>query len=248
MPTNDLSRFTDSVARRMAGQPEPERDNIPYDGTDPNYLRALEQERAAQYADDEDAEDLEDEPAMSLEQFTDQAARGWQPPDDQDVDEGEDDEPEEEAVPGLPARVDEWWASLDTVEKEHVRGGTAEQAAAAHALWLARTPAASGDQSQDVTAYEAEGPMPQTGAQFVDWAHANAAEIRERFGMSVDEYLAAMAGAGAQEWQRIARESGVGRDAKPTYGQLGPRSQMELLRADLDRSFDRMEREGRHIE
>lgn len=242
MSERDLERF---ITSKMRGDSAPLESPI-IDNSDPRYLRALEQERRAQLAadvGDEDDEEFEAEPELSLEDFTLGAslAMGFAAVTDEEIAEAQPLEGED--VAGPPA-VDQWWASLSEADQERVREGTADEAQRNYAAWAAMSSGQAAERGEDVPGE----PMPQTGAQFVAWAEAHADEIRAEFDMSVDEYVASMARASAPEWRRIANASGIPFEAKPSYSQLGRRGQTELLRADLADSFERMKAQGRHIE
>jgi hypothetical protein len=254
---DDLERFTNSVARQLRGEPAPERDNIG-DRTDDAYLAALQRERAYDADDDGEDDGLEEEqrPSSLDEELRALAAgavaRWTAAPDNAD-----DDEALEEAETGSDAdwqpALDAWAAALTAADRERIDAGGPEAAQASFATFVEQQAAReqfermrSGAPDTEAEAEGGDEPMPATGAEFVDWAHQNASRIRAEFGMSVPQYLAAMAGANEAEWAEVVRESGVGRDAKPGYMQIGPRSQMELIKADLERDMERTRERGGH--
>jgi hypothetical protein len=228
----------------MAGQPEPERDNIKFDDGTAVYRQALlDEQRAAVEVDDEEPEE-DDE--LSLADFALGAslAMGFGQTTAEEIAEARPLEDEDgEADAGLPPRVDEWWASLDDLGRDRIRDGSAQQAQAEYGAWAALTPTGD-DQAEGGS--ELQGPMPQTGQQFAAMARASAAEIRAEFDMTPEEYLAALARASAPEWRRIANASGIPFEAKPSYREIGPGGQIALLKADLEEDMKRTKARGGH--
>ncbi len=250
MPQTDpLQSF---ITRKLAGESAPLEDNVPFTGDDPRYRAALAAEAAYDAAEEDEELEAEDFDPTALENHTMAAAlaMGFGPSAEevaeaQPLDDDEDEETESQPAEGLPADVLVWWNQLSEAQADRIRAGTAEELRAAYEQWAAQN---AGDEAEDDRGYEPEGPLPRTGAEFVEWAQANADGIREQFDMDPDQYVAAMARANAAEWRRIANASGIPFEAKPSYSQIGPRGQTELLRADLEDAFAKMEREGRHIE
>ena len=237
------------IDRKLAGESQPEQDQIPLDGDDPRYRSALAAELQALAADG-DAEEPEDEDEdfeWSLEDFSLGAslAMGFGPTDEEVAEarplEGTDEE--SGSTEATPADVDAWWAQLSTESQDAIRAGTPENAQANYLEWA--TQRSDGDDRPTV---DDDGPMPRTGSEFVDFAWRHAEAIQAEWDMTVPEYLAAIAGANAAEFAKLARVSGLEPDSKPTYFQLDGASQTQLLRNDLARSFAKMQREGRHIE
>ena len=192
-----------------------------------------------------------------LERFTDQAARSWQSPaasdfeddDDEELEADEQDDTEADEDPDAELRG-EWAATLSLADRRRAEADPEWAEQALEEFAFARAAAARQQQIDQGAADDYVKPeyAPRSGGEFVQWIKDNEAEVRRQHGMTGDEYLSRIAGAGRAEKQRVADEAGVSIDAIPGYHDLPRSAQTRLIADDLAAELGKLADQGKYIE